>query len=233
MVGVGMAFPYFVLSAVPEVARKFPRTGPWPEVVKQFMGFLLLATALYFAQPLFGHVSKDIFWWSLFGILAAGGVFLVVRGIQLSPNFTPRLVSAAVALAIVLPTFYVVRRITEKPFKWIPYSDQTLASSTASGRIVLIDFTADWCGNCHFLEAKVLHDPNVVHAINQHQVVMLQADMTNEDAAARPLLDKLNSAGAGSIPLTAVYLPNHSQPTLLKGIYSADDLVTTLSEGTQ
>jgi thiol:disulfide interchange protein DsbD len=39
MVGIGMAFPYFVLSAFPEVARRMPRTGPWAELVKQMMGF--------------------------------------------------------------------------------------------------------------------------------------------------------------------------------------------------
>ncbi|HMC67436.1 MAG TPA: protein-disulfide reductase DsbD domain-containing protein, partial [Gemmataceae bacterium] len=38
MVGVGMAFPYLVLSAFPELARRFPRTGPWAELVKQMMG---------------------------------------------------------------------------------------------------------------------------------------------------------------------------------------------------
>ena len=49
-VGVGMAFPYFVLSAFPQVAKNFPRTGPWAEIIKQLMGFLLLATAVYFAS---------------------------------------------------------------------------------------------------------------------------------------------------------------------------------------
>src|SRR4029079_11723689 len=49
MVGVGMALPYLILSAMPELARKFPRTGPWSELFKQMMGFLMLAAAAYFA----------------------------------------------------------------------------------------------------------------------------------------------------------------------------------------
>ena len=51
-VGVGMALPWFALSAFPEATRKFPRTGPWPGVVKQMTGFLLVATAIFFAAPL-------------------------------------------------------------------------------------------------------------------------------------------------------------------------------------
>src|SRR5205814_2735179 len=49
-VGIGMAFPYVVLSGSPELARRFPRTGPWAELVKQMMGFLLIASAVYFAR---------------------------------------------------------------------------------------------------------------------------------------------------------------------------------------
>ena len=56
-VGAGMASPYFALSAFPEVARRFPRTGPWSEVVKQMMGFLLLGTAIYFARRFLSPVT--------------------------------------------------------------------------------------------------------------------------------------------------------------------------------
>jgi thiol:disulfide interchange protein DsbD len=230
MVGVGMAFPYFVLSAFPEVARNFPRTGPWAGVVKQMMGFFLLATALYFAKALFPRVSSDMFWWLLFGVIAAGGLFLVIRGIQLSDRFLPRAIAAGVALLLVLPSLGVVYRITERPFDWVPYSDQALATATASGKPVLIDFTADWCGNCHYIEAKVLHNSRVVKSIKGHQVVMMQADMTNKNAPAEPLLIRLTAAG--EIPLTAIFLPHQSKPELLKGIYSADDLVNTLARVT-
>ncbi|MEA2736379.1 MAG: hypothetical protein QOE14_2830, partial [Humisphaera sp.] len=47
LVGVGMALPYFILSATPELAKRFPRSGPWPELFKQMMGFMLLAVAVY------------------------------------------------------------------------------------------------------------------------------------------------------------------------------------------
>jgi suppressor for copper-sensitivity B len=211
MVGVGMASPYFVLSAVPEVARKFPRTGPWAEVVKQMMGFLLLATAVYFARPFFQKLlSEEVFWWALFAVLAAGGVFLVVRASQLSKNLLPRVIASVIALLIVVPSGYAAHKLTEKPFVWIPFSDAALAAATASGKPVLVDFTATWCGN----------------------IQMLQADVTDEGPASK-LLNTLNADGAGSVPLTAIYFPHHAQPVLLKGIYSVDELMTALAGGTQ
>jgi thiol:disulfide interchange protein DsbD len=230
MVGIGMASPYFVLSAFPEVARNFPRTGPWAEVVKQMMGFLLLATAVFFARPFYQHLlSDDFFYWSLFAVLAAAGVFLIVRSIQLGKTMTPRLTATAIAVLIVAPAFYTVHRLTEKPYKWQPYSEAARIAANNAGKPVVVDFTATWCTTCHYLEAFVLHDPKVVDAVRDKRVLMLQADMTDvNNAPDKPLLRKLN--GAGNIPLTAVYFPNQDQPRLLKGIYTADDLVKTLTQ---
>ena len=72
MVGVGMASPYLILSALPELARKFPRTGPWSELFKQMMGFMLLAAAAFFAA---GQVIHSVnYWWIVFAVvvIAAG-----------------------------------------------------------------------------------------------------------------------------------------------------------------
>ncbi|MFN9999713.1 MAG: cytochrome c biogenesis protein CcdA, partial [bacterium] len=47
-IGLGMGAPYLVLSAYPQLARKLPKRGPASEVLKQVMGLLLMAAAVYF-----------------------------------------------------------------------------------------------------------------------------------------------------------------------------------------
>ena len=239
-VGVGMAFPYFLLSAFPEMARRFPRTGPWAELVKQMMGFLLLGTAVYFARPFIEklihssdnkHLASDVFWWTLFAVVAGAGAFLVVRTAQFARTLRPRLAAAVVALALVVPAFVVVRNLTYHPHDWLDFSDAALAQAKASGKPVLVEFTADWCGNCQALEAFVLNSRRAVDALKKHDVVMIKADVTDGDEPAIPLLSELNPAGA--IPLTAIYSPHRKEPILLTGIYSKEDLRRAVENAAQ
>src|SRR5437868_14247590 len=46
-IAAGMSAPYLLLSAQPAWLRSLPKPGPWMLDVKQFTGFLLLATLLF------------------------------------------------------------------------------------------------------------------------------------------------------------------------------------------
>lgn len=225
-VGAGMASPYFVLSAFPELARRFPRTGRWSELVKQLMGFLLLLVAAYFAKPWIERLIRpEAFWWTLFGIVAAAALFLVVRTFQFSPRTGPRLVASGLALVMLLGAFVTVRQLTFKPYDWLPYSAQSLAAARAENKVVLVEFTASWCTNCHTLEALVLNRRSVVSTVDRHGVTMIKADLSEDDAAGWSLLKELQQSG---VPLTAIYSPKLPEPILLLGIYSTNDLKTAI-----
>ncbi len=46
-VGLGMASPYLLIGAFPELIRFLPKPGAWMETFKQVMGFVLLGTVVY------------------------------------------------------------------------------------------------------------------------------------------------------------------------------------------
>jgi len=229
MVGLGMASPYLLLSATPELARRFPRTGPWAELVKQMMGFLLLVAAVYFARPFIGLiVHGEKFWWVPFGVVVIASIFLVGRTMQFARSALPGVISAVIAVAVIVGSFGAVRWLTARPFEWQPFSTAALDQARAQNRIVLVEFTADWCVNCQYVEAKVLHNADIVKSVRDREVLMLKADVTAGDAPARPLLDQLNPAG--SIPLTAIYPPRAAGPIELTGIYTKADLQNALDQ---
>jgi thiol:disulfide interchange protein len=232
-VGAGMAFPYLLLSGFPEVARKFPRTGPWAELLKQTMAFALLAVAVWLAG---GQLAGSVkFVWAVYAVVAAGCLFLVVRTAQLAPRGRPILISTIIAVVIAGGAIWYPLRLTAgntggaaESIDWRPYSDASLREGQAAGRIVMVEFTANWCPNCLELEARVFHDPRAADAIRSHDVLTLRADLTDESAPGWAQLRRLNASGG--IPLTALYAPGRSEPMELTSTYTTQNLIDALGQ---
>ncbi len=223
-VGVGMALPYLILSAFPNLARWVPRTGPWSAVLKQMMGFLLLAVAVYFAG---GRLASNRdFFWAVFAVVAASMVFLVVRMIQLSGRVWPVIASLVIAASVIWVSLTITLRLTGG-IAWQAYSDQAFAEARASGRPLLVEFTANWCPNCLSIEASVYHDPRTAAELHRANVVLLRADLTDEQAPGWKKVDELNPGGG--IPLTAIYGPGAEQPIKLTSLYTTQNLIDAIS----
>ena len=223
VVGVGMAFPYVVLSLVPEVARGLPRTGAWSEAVKQASGFFLLAVAVYFARPLLPDaVRGPAIWWVVWGCIAAAGVFLLVSAVRIG-GAKGVVITAVIAAVLGLGTLPLAYRLANPPAGWTHFAD---ADFEAIDGPYLVKFTADWCANCQTIEARVFGTQAQMDAWRDAGLTLVKADLTKPDAAGWGLLAELNPAKA--IPFTAVYLPGEASPRALPGIYGADDLRAAL-----
>ncbi|HLL88547.1 MAG TPA: cytochrome c biogenesis protein CcdA, partial [Tepidisphaeraceae bacterium] len=110
MVGVGMAFPYVLLSAFPQWARRFPRVGPWAELFKQMMGFLLIGSAVYFAAGRL--VPGPAFWWPVVAVAGLAAVYLLAKTIQYAGvRAKPIAIAGFVGALLVGGTFAVAARM--------------------------------------------------------------------------------------------------------------------------
>ncbi|HEX8915291.1 MAG TPA: thioredoxin family protein, partial [Humisphaera sp.] len=228
-VGAGMAFPYVALSATPELARRFPRSGPWAEVVKQLMGFMLLGVAVFFAQGWVGRaVGPHNVWWVIFAVVAAGGLFLVAKSLKHGKTLRAPVVGAAVALLLIVPAFVAAQQLSVRPYEWRPYSAAALADARAKNKVVLVEFTASWCTNCHALEAVVLNSKDVQRSVAEHKVEMIRADLSDTDAPGWALLR--NELQAKGVPLTVIYSPALPEPIKLTGIYGRTALTEAIKK---
>lgn len=224
-VGVGMALPYLLLAGVPELARKFPRTGPWSELIKQFMGFLVLGTAAFLAgQALLPGMQ---FMYAIAATALVAGIFLVVQTARLMPRPTPITIASILALALISSTSFAAVSLNQKSVEWTPFSDSALAAARAANRPVLVKFTANWCANCHYVEATVFTDRKVLATLKSKDVLLLKVDITRANAPGSDLLRTLNPAGG--IPLTAIYPPGATDPIQLTSIYTPGTLLDTLT----
>jgi len=227
MVGVGMAFPYFALSALPELARRLPRSGPWSELIKQCMAFLILAVAVYFAAGQLVHSTHFI--WAVFAVVALGCVYLVVRAVMLSPRPRPRLIALLVAIAVGGGSYAFARNLTAgEVIAWQPYSAQRYDAAVASGQVTMLEFTANWCTNCLELEGRVLRDAKVGAEIERLRVIPLRADLSQDNAAGWPKLREITPSGG--IPLTVITSPKLKEPIYLSSVYTTDQLLRALRQ---
>ena len=242
MVGVGMAFPYVALSFFPEVARKFPRVGPFAELFKQMLGFVLLGFTVFFAAGRFTSPAGQ--WWAVVPVAVMAATYLMARTVQLSKEARAVAVSSFVAVTILTASVVVALRFSgafdPKPVAqgggdgasttvaWTPYSDAALEAARKANKLVLVKFTANWCLNCQYVEATVFHDARAITALREHDVVTLKADLTDEDAPGWSRLRELTSTGG--IPLTAIYAPGYEKPVQISSVYTTDTLVKTLEQ---
>jgi thiol:disulfide interchange protein len=216
-IGVGMAMPYLLLSAKPSLVKRMPRTGPASELVKQVMGLLMIAVAVFFmGPPIAGWantppdpVSRG-YWWLVgaFGIVAGG--WLLYRTIKITRKPLNRAVFGTVGALIVAASAGVAVILSSHgPINWVYYTPQRFAEAVKEGNVVVIDFTAEWCLNCKALESAVLHQPRVYNVLNGDGVVAIKVDITGDNPDGKAKLQELKWVG---IPLLAIYGPGLSEP---------------------
>src|SRR5262249_19186588 len=100
-IAAGMSAPFLVICAHPAWLRLLPKPGPWMLHVKQFMGFLLLATLLFLLYVL--GVQRGLegaIWVSCF--LVALGVACWLKGAFMGPTAPARKKAILIVLMLLL-----------------------------------------------------------------------------------------------------------------------------------
>jgi thiol:disulfide interchange protein len=219
-IGLGMASPYLLLTLFPHLLARVPRAGPGSELVKQTMGLLMVAVAVFFLgtglDPLLRlPIDPPIrwFWWVILGISAVAMGWLVYRTIHITLRIGPRTFVSVLGAATVAALAIIVARVTDRgPIRWQGYTPERLQAALDKGQVAVIDFTAEWCLNCKLLENTVLHRPDVAGALNGSGVVALRADLTGSNPPAQKKLDELRWIG---IPLLVIEGPGLKEPMTL------------------
>jgi thiol:disulfide interchange protein len=199
-VGMGMASPYLVIGAVPELLRFLPRPGRWMETVQQLMGFLLLATVVY----LFTTLSTTYYISTLTLLVGLWFACWWIGRTSLTAPAGWRLAAwlggPAVAALVGLFAFTVL--FQESKIRWQAFSPEALAHARAEGKTVMVDFSANWCLTCKTNLKFAVETDAVSELIKANGVVPMLADWTDYSPTIK---QALNDLGYNSIPVLAIW----------------------------
>lgn len=224
-IGAGMALPYLIFSIWPNLIKILPRPGSWMYALERALGFLLLGTALYLLTIL--PQDKRVSALAVLLVLAAGA-WLWGKFCGLNASSTRRRVCGVCAVALVCAAVVWILKPPAPDLKWQNFSPDVFTAELGR-KNMLVEFTADWCPNCKFLESTVLSGKSMRGLQKNYDLELVRVDLTRDDPYAQRLLQML---GGKSIPLTAIFPqgPDASRPIVLRDVYGKKTLNKALRE---
>ena len=218
-VGLGLASPYILLSWNPAWLKFLPKPGAWMEKFKIAMGFPMLATVVWLFNVAASSYGKNVLWLGIFLVVVAFAAWIFGEFVQRGRA------RKGVALALVLillaggyafalekeldwrtamPDTSTTGSLKESAdgIDWQRWSPEAVATARAAGKVVLVDFTADWCLTCQVNKKTSIEITSVREKIKSLNAVALLGDYTHFPDAITTELNRYNRAG---VPLVLVY----------------------------
>jgi thiol:disulfide interchange protein DsbD len=247
--GLGMGVPLLLVGA--SAGSVLPKVGPWMDTVKSLFGVLFIAVAIYLVQPLLPP-AVGMLLWSALAVVAGYWVFtLKARDGGPAPAAlrAPGLISVVYGVLLLigvasggtdpLQPLSSLRggggsggegKVAQNalPFeriKSVADLQARVASASAAGKTVMVDFYADWCTSCHEMEKYTFTDPAVQAALSN--TVLLQADVTKNDEIDQALMQHFGIYGP---PTIAFYdaKGTEQRPYRVAGYMKAGDFASVL-----
>jgi thiol:disulfide interchange protein len=226
-IGLGMALPYLLIGAFPNLIRFLPKPGAWMDTFKQVMGFVLLGTVVI----LMTFMDRDYVVPTMALLVVLWAACWWINRTPLTADLERRLLAwgqAALFAGVVGYFSFNLLMPGTSVLKWEPFSIAAWEKHTADGKTVLVDFTADWCLNCKLNMAVAIDTEEVRRLAEANGVVPLLADYSDMSEEIKQMLEAL---GSRSIPFLAVFpAGERSRPIVLRDLVTKGQVVDALQQ---
>ena len=230
--GIGLGIPLLVIGTFSGSLRVLPRAGMWMVDVKQFFGFFMLATCLYF---LAGIIPAYIIGCLAVLLSFAIGIFYFINANKTSgmSRFIKNLLGiAAIALSVYL-AFEAYKQIdiyfsgTKQADIWMHDYKEAFTLAQAENKKMFIDISAPYCSICKAIDKKLFANGRVQEKLSKFITVKIEDIEADETTLA--LQKQFAVIGA---PTILVYDPAHNKELQRWGgeLYelSPDEFIETL-----
>jgi suppressor for copper-sensitivity B len=205
--GLGLALPYLAVAALPGLATRLPRPGPWMVMLRRILGLALAGTAAWLLSVLAAQVG-------LSAALVVGALLLALGVVLfIGRRWSGGLRAASVAVLAVIvfaapagfPAGQTPLAETADNGDWLALDRAEIDRLVQDGQVVFVDVTADWCITCQVNKKLVIEQGDVAERLNNGAVTAMRGDWT---LPSDEIADYLASFGRYGIPFNAVYGPS-------------------------
>lgn len=204
-IAIGMGVPLLLLGI--SAGSLLPRAGIWMDSIKKFFGFLMLAMALWMISPVLPVWLQMAGW----AILLIG--YAAYSWLRLKTRLPGKLLAVVLALLglsqavgvltggrdVYAPLAHLYGEqqhgVTFQRIRSVAELDSQLAQN--KGKVVMLDFYADWCVSCKEMEKLTFTDSQVKAKLDT--MLLLQADVTANNADDKALLKRFGLFGPPGI----------------------------------
>jgi len=204
VLALGMGAPLLLIGS--SAGFLLPKAGGWMEAVKKVFGVMLIGLAIWIIQPITPIALQMLLWGALLIVSSAylqvftplasyaygwqkfrkgGAVLLLLLGIAY-------LIGALSGANDILRPLGALGGTAQKTtLQWTRIKDITELDErihAAQGKLVVLDFYADWCASCKEMERDTFSNATVQAQLKN--AVLLQADVTANNAADKALLKR-------------------------------------------
>ena len=221
IMGLGMGVPLLLLGA--SAGEILPKAGVWMNTIKHVFGVMMLAVAIWLLQ----RVLPAPLILALWGLLLIGSAVYMGAFDSLTELSTGwQRLWKAVGIAMVFygglliigsasgakDVFQPLKTLTGSrsgniveeheglefaPIKGVAGLEAALKLASSQNQPVMLDFYADWCGECIRMEKNTFTDQRVQQQLEN--VMLLQADVTPNDSYDQELLKSKELLGPPAI----------------------------------
>jgi len=231
MLGLGLALPYLAVSLSPGLLARLPRPGRWMVLLQRWLAVPMYAAALWLVWVFWRQTNFPAAMMLVNAcVVAAFGLFIL--GVSRRLPWTTVYGWGLVAFAVILTgcagqtgEHVVARTSAPAALPADAWSEAKVQAALASGRPVLVNFTADWCVSCKINERTALSSPVTAKALREANALYLEGDWTRRDDA---ITRELERHGRSGVPLYLVYRPGKAEPEVLPQLLTEGVVVEAL-----
>jgi DsbC/DsbD-like thiol-disulfide interchange protein/cytochrome c biogenesis protein CcdA len=182
--GLGMAFPYLLLTIFPSFLKFLPKPGKWMITLKKFFGVLFLVTVLWLLWVL--HVQKGFGGVSylLVSICFTGiGIWILGKWAGFNKSKKVNFYSKSLCLVFLISGLVISNlgilglpnrsleessTVSSEGILWKKFNQQEVDSAVKEGSNVFINFTASWCLSCNVNEKVAFNSREVIKKFKEY-----------------------------------------------------------------